>query len=177
MKQSLRFAVWTAVVLCVFCSLSAVAFAQEGKAEVAGFGGLLHVNSFKGADGVTGGAFGFSGGYFVNKMLLLQAELGIGHVSKDKVGSTSETFAFGPAVVFALKSSQKVAPFVRGDIDIVHASVANQGETKVGFGFGGGVRFLAGKNWGVRPEFRFVKAPDMASSFVIDAGIFYNFGK
>lgn len=179
MKQFARWvAVRALVVLCALCFLGVVGFAQEpGSGEVSGFGGILHVNSYKGADGITGGAFGFSGGYFWTKNVLLQAELGVGHVSKDRVGSTSETFAFGPLIQFPLKNNEKFAPFVRVDIDIVHGSVLNVGQTKPGFGFGGGIRCLAGKNWGVRPEFRFVKASDTPSFLVFDAGLYYDFGK
>jgi hypothetical protein len=173
MKLSFRFAVCGLAVLCAFCMLNTGAFAQDkNTAEISGFAGLLHNNGFQGAKGQTGVAFGGGVGYYVMDRLAIQGELGLGYVSTNGEGTTGVTFAFGPSYVFNT-GKDKFKPFVRGDIIIAHANQV----TKPGFGFGGGVRIAAGSNWGIRPEFRFVKPVDMPSYEVFGVGMYYSFGK
>jgi hypothetical protein len=174
MKLSLKFAVCGLAVLCAVCMLNIESFAQnKNTAEMSGFIGLLHSNAPKGAkDGATGVAFSGGGGYFVVDNLKLQADLAIGYTSKNNDGTTSVDFAFGPEYVFPV-NNDKIKPYVRVDIDIVHAVQV----TKPGFGFGGGLRFATGSNWGIKPEFRLVKAVDLPASLMFGMGIYYNFGK
>jgi hypothetical protein len=174
MKLSLRLAVCGIAILCAFCMLNVGAFAQDkNTAEISGSIGLMHANAFgEGAKGQTGIAFGGGGGYFVMDNLMMQGEIGISYTSSNGNGTTGVSFSFGPEYVFPVKND-KLKPFVRGDIVIAHAAQI----TKPGFGFGGGLRYQAGSNWGLRPEFRFVKPVDMAAYITFGVGIYYSFGK
>jgi hypothetical protein len=154
------------VVICAVGFLACAAMAQQG--EFSGFGGVTHNDSpGDGAKGATGGGFGFSGGYFWKSNFLFQGEFNYERVS----GANGETYAFGPEYIFKLKND-KFNPFLRADFDIVHGG----NETKPGFGLGGGVRVAGGKNWGIRPEFKFVKAVDIPVFEVFDGGVYYDFG-
>jgi hypothetical protein len=152
----------TAMLLtCSLLALSTVATAQElarGEREVVGYVGGI-------ADGGGAGTFGGGYGYAYRPRWLFIGELGF-------VGGDGGGFELGGNAhyLFPLRSNPTFTPYALVGIGVIHS-----GGTEGGVNFGGGARWKAGKNWGIRPEIKFLAGNHFATRFT--AGIYYQFGK
>ena len=179
---------------------SVTAFA-EGKGEVAGFGGGL---------AITGGGinplFGGSAGVRVSDHLRIFGEFSVAplaSLAESAAGQASaitgvsvtakvKLYNVGGGVDYSFGSSKKVVPYVVGAVGaglFSTSATANVGgvsgsasaTTKsLYLGGGGGVRFYAGDNWGIKPEFRFQRytmSGGGSNSADFTVGLFFQFGK
>lgn len=80
-----------------------------------------------------------------------------------------------------LTTGGKVVPYLVGGLGAGRFSLSGLGEdfrkSRFAVNAGTGFRYYAGKNWGIRPEFKFIKYTDGVSSVRFAAGLFYQFGK
>ena len=178
---------------------SAAAFAQDGKVEVAGFGGGLAMTG-AGVNALAGG----SGDVRVTDNLRVFGEFTYSPLSSLAASAANEAsaltgvnvtahvklFDFGGGIDYSFGSS-KVRPYALVALGVGHTSVSAtatvDGVSGTGssstdsayVGVGGGVRIYAGQNWGIKPEFRYQRyGGSLASnSAVFTVGLFYQFGK
>jgi len=177
-----------------FCIALLAAFAASSHAQVAPHSGDIGFNagwnnagSFKsnGTVSSTAYSYGGSGGFNLSENMAVLGEFQyIPEGSYDKVSANTQLYgglfrySFGKA---------RVAPYVlvggggsRGSLGTSGLSVSVNG----GYvGFGGGASIYLGKNWGIRPEFRyndvfFTAAGTTASARMYQAtgGVFFQFG-
>jgi hypothetical protein len=145
------------------------AFAEEmekGQMEAVGFVG-----------GMTDGAGATLGGgihYGINERLLFAGELGYMTASSVNSGVTINANVH---YLFPLKNNEKLTPYALGGIGIQRFSgVAGfGGSTHGGVNIGGGARYAAGTNWGVRPEMLIFITNGTNVRFSV--GVYYKFGK
>jgi hypothetical protein len=188
---------WLLAGALLFC---APAFAQDGKGEIAGFGGGLAITG-GGVNPLVGGSgdvrvidnlriFGeFS--YSPLNSLATSAANEVSAVTGLNVTAKVKLFDFGGGIDYSFGSSKRVVPYVLAAVGVGHTSVSASvnvnGVTGTGsmstdsvyLGIGGGVRIYAGRNWGIKPEFRYQRyGGSLASnSAIFTAGLFYQFGK
>ncbi|MGE0591827.1 MAG: outer membrane protein [Vicinamibacterales bacterium] len=152
--------------VCAFmlCGVSAVSSAQEveaGQTEILGFVG-----------GVTdGGGTTVGGGvqYAFNPRLLLALEVGYLTLGDDFSGFGVDADSSGLSVdanvhyLFPAAASGKLTPYLLGGLGVLRASVSvsspgfgggDASDSTLGVNVGGGARWQAGENWGIRPELK-----------------------
>jgi outer membrane protein X len=145
--------------------LSSVAVAQQvakGQTEVLGFLG-----------GITDGGGATLGGglqYGVQRRWLLSGELGWASGGKN---SSLFTVDANVHYLIPLKSNPKFTPYLLGGLGIIHGT--NGGDTDAGLNLGGGARWEVGRDWGLRPEIKFLVADNTSARFTI--GIYKSFGR
>jgi hypothetical protein len=171
------------------------AFAQDGKVEVAGFGGGIYLSGGAGTHALVGG----SGAVRIVDHLRMfgefsYSELGSASASDEGVSATvkNKLYSIGGGADYSFGSSKRVVPYVLAAGGVGHQTVglsASVGGTTASanvatsnsayVGVGGGVRIYAGDNWGFKPEVRFQRysGADGGSSGVFTVGIFYQFVK
>jgi hypothetical protein len=174
---------------------SAVAFADDGKVEVAGFGGGIAL----GGGGGTHAIFGGEAGVRVVQHLRLFGEFAVAPLASASLSgggvsasASDKLYDIGGGVDYSFGSSKRVVPYALLAVGVGHevASGSASGggisasvsisSNSVYLGFGGGVRLYAGNNWGVKPEFRFQRYTDSggsSNSGVFTVGLFYQFGQ
>jgi hypothetical protein len=153
-----------AAIAALAVGLSSVAVAEEvgkGQTEVLGFVG-----------GITDGGGATLGGglqYGIQRRWLFAGELGWA-----AGGRNSSLFTVDANVhyLFPLKNA-KVTPYLLGGLGIVNST--NGGGTDAGLNLGGGARLAVGRDWGLRPEIKFLLAGDTSAR--ISIGIYKTFGR
>jgi hypothetical protein len=175
---------------------STSAFADDGKVEVAGFGGGTTI-----ADGVgTHAMVGGSAGIRVVEHLHIFGEFSLvplasASLSDSSAGvtahGTDRLYNFGGGMDYGFGSSKRVVPYVVAAVGVGHESASataaasgtsvtvSMTSNSVYLGFGGGVRLYAGNHWGVKPEFRYQRYTNSggsSNSAVFTVGLFYQFG-
>ncbi len=155
--------------------------------EVAGTVGYSHT-SYDKPNGPTANHpfYDGSGGYNVTPYITVLGEYK--YYSLGTVGvSSNHAQNYGGAVHFNFRPSGKVVPYgvVGGGGYRFTSSGGGLSITGTGYyvNFGGGVSYYLGKNWGVRPEFRYERQAftydtlDISANVVDASGsIFYQFG-
>jgi hypothetical protein len=175
---------------------SASAFADDGKGEIAGFGGVTKISGGVGTHAVVGGSAGLRVADHVRvfgefSMVPLASE----SLSESGVTAhgTDRLYHFGGGMEVGFGSSKRVVPYVLVAGGVGHEVVS---ATAVGGGAsatvnltsnsaylagGGGVRIYAGDNWGIKPEFRYqhYTSTGGGTSYagVFTFGLFYQFGQ
>jgi hypothetical protein len=159
--------------------------------DVAGYAGYLYVSNidiFVGGSPVSAnhGLYGANGGYNITPSITVLGEYGYVPLYSGG-GTTLKTQLYGGGVRFNLTPDKKIVPYgvvnVGGDklsASTVGGSVSLSGYY---FGVGGGASYYVGKNWGVRPEFRYVR-PEYSfegvshsyNSVAVTGGFFYQWG-
>jgi hypothetical protein len=180
---------------------SAVVHAQDGRVEVAGFGGSQWIGGGVGFNPYAGG----SGALRVTSHLRILAEVGYtplssinGQVSSAassitglNVAAKTKLYDFNFGVDYGFGGSKTFVPYIVATGGVGHLSVSatvtesgesasgTEGSDSVCVSFGGGVRMYAGRHWGFKPEFRFVRyGGNLASNAaVFSGGVFFEFGK
>jgi hypothetical protein len=178
----------TVLALVVFIGSSITATAAEGaKGEVAGYFGGSWVT-----DAGSHVAVGGEGGVNVVDRLNLFGEVNFIPMGQNGVSAHTVNFGGGAHInILPGTSSSKVQPYALGVAGVGHSAEsysysdpwlsynASASSNSFYFGFGGGMRCYIGRNWGVRPEFRYQRYTQHggANSIAYTAGVFYQFGK
>ena len=178
---------------------STLAFADDGKVEVAGFGGGTTIAGGVGTHAVVGG----SASIRVIEHLHIFGEFSLVPLASTSLSDSStgvtvnahgtdRLYNFGGGVDYGFGSSKRVVPYVLVAAGVGHESASatatasgysatvNMTSNSVYLGVGGGVRLYAGDHWGVKPEFRFQRytaSSGGSNSAVFTVGLFYQFGK
>jgi opacity protein-like surface antigen len=137
--------------------------------------------------GVTEGGGAIIGGgiqYAFGPRLLFAGELG--YLTGDDLGISnisSSGIAVNANVHYLFPSTNpKFTPYVLGGLGILRFSASasigsfssSASDTSAGLNIGGGARWKAGENWGVRPEIKIFIAD--GSNVQFTAGVYYKFG-
>jgi hypothetical protein len=111
--------------------------------------------------------FGFSGGINLTKHLAILGEFNYLPLATAATGYTGSVDAqlYGGAVRYSLISANKIVPYVIAGgggtrlavSDSYEGVTATVSKTGSNFGAGGGVSIYVGRNWGIRPEFRYIR--------------------
>jgi hypothetical protein len=159
--------------------------------DIAGNVGYLHVNwdsTFLSSDNHA--VYRIDGGYNVTPHVTVLGEWAygpLGSVSGSGDG-TVKTQIFGGGARFNLTPDKKLVPYgvVTFGGDRNTWSISGVGSATYSgyyYGVGGGASYYVGKNWGVRPEFRYVRAEfgvggvnESANAFAMTGGVFYQWG-
>jgi len=160
-----RAATLPTLVLLTLCSAAAAQELTEGSREVVGYVGGIERD---------GGAFTLGGGYgyALRPRWLVIGELGF--VNGD--GLHGVEFGANAHYLFPLSNYPKVTPYGLVGLGIAHVGCDGcNGVTAGGINFGGGARWQVGKNWGIRPEIKFLAGNHFYTRFT--AGVYYQFGK
>jgi hypothetical protein len=158
-----------ALVLVTFSSTASAQEFKEGDREVIGYvGGLLRSGSLF----VVGGGYG----YALRPRLQILGEFGFAGRSNVHGFDLHGDVAY----LFPLQPYPKFTPYIIGGVGIVHEAVDCGGfpgcsATTGGVDFGGGARWQVGKNWGIRPEVKFLAGNHFFTR--LTGGIYYEFGK
>jgi hypothetical protein len=166
-------------VVSLFGSLvlfSACAMAQGiegGTKEVAGYTGFVH---FAGDGSTTKALLGGSIGAWTSSRTQILAD-----VSYVPMGFGVKLANFGGALhINVADTTSKVVPYVALAGGLGHHWVEGFSNNHGYFGGGAGVRVFAGKNWGVRPEFLYLRRQGDGggdNTYRVSFGVFYQFGK
>jgi len=189
MKSIMRNAFVGLCATALFFALSNPAQAQitAGSGELAVNGGFNNAGSFK-SDGTVSNyasSFGGSAGYNMSQNLAVLGEyqyIPEGSIS----GVTFKTQLYGASLRYSY-TADKLAPYFlvggggsRGSAGTSGLSASVNGAY---VSFGGGVSAYLGKNWGVRPEFRYDDvffsgggSTSSATMWQVTGGIFFQFG-
>jgi hypothetical protein len=157
--------------LLFLLAVSSAARAQgrlPGSAEVAGQVGF---SSLTGVDNKKHAPFGFSGTYNASDKLAIVGEYSYqstGSLTSSGVTATEHIQLFGAASRIYLVDSRRVTPYVlfAGGLARLSASASGISISQNGayYGAGGGASIYVGSNWGVRPEFRWVRQDYVATT-------------
>jgi hypothetical protein len=147
---------------------------EAGRGEVYGFGGVLRGEGLTVGTGGGGGAFTASRHFrMFGEALYFKKDLSDVLGVRD-VKASAWGFEGGAQVLFPLSDSRAV-PFVTGAIGWarVKGSAGRVSATEWAghVGFGGGLDYYLGNNWGIRPEFRWYTANEYRAT----AGVFFRF--
>jgi len=188
----------TILVSCLLAGtllFTTAAFAEDGKGEVAGFGGGIAMTGGAGTHALVGGSAGVR---IVTHLRLFgeftYSQLGSYSASEEGVSASvkDKLYGFGGGVDYSFGSSKRLVPYFVAAVGAGHESLgvsASAGgatasenlatSNSVYLGVGGGVRFYAGDNWGIKPEVRYQRysGSNGGSSAVFTVGIFYQFGQ
>jgi hypothetical protein len=184
----------------VFTLGSAVARADKS-GEIAGFGGGFTMSDGGGTNALVGatvggkiadtlrlfGEFGYSPlGSFSGGV----ADIASG-VSGLDVTAKARLYQVGGGMDLSLPGGSRATPYIVvatgwGRINVTGSARSGTQNVSVTLnsnalylGVGGGVRLYAGRNWGVKPEFRYQRYASTdgnANSYQFTAGVFYQFG-
>ncbi len=199
MRSILKFSISVAALVALL-TLSTPVHAQVAarSGEVSGNVGFSNLN---GIDNKKHIAFGGSGAYNLSDWTAIGFEYNYQLMgSKAEFHGTNTTGhlqTYGLLVRISMTKSRRVDPYalIAAGGATVTAVASNQYATESGSqhgfygGFGGGVSFFAGHNWGIRPEVRFerqhymattidgIPAPSSNLSYVLGTvSVFYQFG-
>jgi opacity protein-like surface antigen len=184
--------------LAVFLALGMFAFSGVLSAEELDKGASEALGYVGGLSGGGGTTFGAGYARVVNSRLLVIGEVGYmtlggGYgayqniLGGSSVDASGIEFGANAHYLFPLKSNSKFTPYALGGLGVIHTSVSvnvnvsgqsfggTGGNTNVGLNIGGGARWQAGKNWGVRPELKFFLSSNTLTRGSI--GLYYQFGK
>jgi hypothetical protein len=173
--------------------ISSSAFADDGKVEVAGFGGINYITSGGGTHAMGGGSLGVRAVEHLRVFgEFTYSQLGSLDASTQDVSASlkDKLYSFGGGVDYGFGSSQRAVPYVLGVLGDGHEtyglsasaggqSVSQNIETFNHFyaGFGGGVRLFVGEHWGFKPEVRYQRYTSSGwNSVIATVGVFYQFG-
>jgi opacity protein-like surface antigen len=185
------------VFFLMLSSSAARAQVLAGSGEVTGYGGYAMISD----GGGNHPAFGGSGGYNLvpavtvfgeyNYVFLNSLDCGPDSIYDGPTGCTlsNKTQLFGGGARYNFMTSGKVVPYgvvaFGGARYTANANVSGCPSDVCSswngyyVGFGGGVSLYVGKNWGVRPEYRFDRSEVNGygnNVSVITGGVFYQFG-
>jgi hypothetical protein len=168
----------TYVVLFAFSAMTLSATDLKGKTEVDLFGGGIHVDQGVGNHGI----FGFSAGYGVASMAQIFGEYSYAPVGSQGVSAHDQNFIGGVKVNLA--KSDKFDPYGLFGFGGSHLSADCTGctsENDKALHLGGGVRIYAkNKQWGVTPEFRYIRIFAQGQALNVTSytgGVFFQWGK
>jgi hypothetical protein len=170
----------------VFLLAVSTAFAQgisTGSGEVSGNVGF---SNLKGADNNRHATFGGSALYNLSPVAGVGFEYHfapMGSLTMGGVTATGHMQLFGGVGRFSLTDSGRVVPYavVAVGANNLHAAASSgnitvsAGQNGFYFGFGGGASIYTGDNWGIRPEFRYVR--EHFNSTTIQGSAFGSFGQ
>jgi hypothetical protein len=152
--------------------------------DVAGYAGYVYVSDPNQQISFSDNhvLYGANGGYNVTPYVTVLGEWG--YVPLASFSDVSvKTQLFGGGARFNLTPGKKIVPYgvfnVGGDRLALSESGFSGSANGYYFGFGGGASCYVGKNWGVRPEFRYVRLEYNSlgfNSFAMTGGIFYQWG-
>ncbi len=202
--MNMRAAGWFPVVVAGALVLSAAPLtaADEGKVEIAGYGGVSWLSGGDSAHGMGGGTAGVN----IGRMLQIFGEgsyIPMGSASLTASGpggavhasATARLLSFGGGIHIKIPASSKAQPYALAAVGYGHQSASGSASgsswgTPVSAsvsmsqgnaygGFGGGSRYFIGKSWGLRPEFRYQNYfGDGGGGLIIaSAGVFVQFGR
>jgi hypothetical protein len=150
--------------------------------EVSGYGGYSHVNLEGAAIGNNHPFFGGSYGYNVTPAITVLGEYTYMPLGSEG-GVSAKTQFFDGGVRFNFLPATRFVPYAVVAFGGDHYSIGGGGSSAsfngYYFGGGGGVSCYLGKNWGVRPEFRYVRQDYSGSgfnSFQESGAFFYQWG-
>ena len=186
MKTSVKNAVaglaLSALILVVMSApVQAQVLAHSG--DIAGNVGYLHVNwnTFLPSDNHA--VYTINGGYNVTPHVEVLGEWAYGPLASVS-GETVRTQIFGGGARFNLTPNKKVVPYA-----LVTFGADRNTTNFIGnfdgyyYSVGGGASCYVGKHWGVRPEFRYVRAEfgvggvsESANAVTAKGGVFYQWG-
>jgi hypothetical protein len=159
-----------ALVLLAFSSSAASAQEfKQGDREVSGYvGGIFRSGSLF----VVGGGYG----YALRPRWQILGEFGFAGRSNVHGFDLHGDVAY----LFPLKAYPKFTPYAIGGFGVVHTAVncfglADCSGTAAGVDFGGGARVQVGKNWGLKPEVKFLAGNHFGTR--ITGNVYYQFGK
>ena len=173
-----------ALFLLVSASSQAQVLAHSG--DVAGYAGYLHVDSDLSLQSHNHAIYGASGGYNVTPYITVLGEYGLAPLYSES-GYSIKTQIYGGGARFNLTPGKKLVPYgvVTFGGDRITWSYSGSSESYNGYyiGVGGGASYYVGKNWGVRPEFRYVRAEfgeygtnETVNAIAVTGGAFYQWG-
>jgi hypothetical protein len=176
----------------------------QGNPEVAVFGGGTTFDQEGGTHPVLGGSFSAE----IRGRLRLFGEFDYislgkatfsGDIAGVSVSSTAKArlYDFGGGVDFSFRrGSSKAAPYLIAAAGLGHQSLSATGVGVMGtsratvdysesanaahFGVGGGIRLYAGRNWGIKPEFRYQRYQSSEgnnNALFYTVGLFFQFGR
>jgi hypothetical protein len=174
----------SALLFLVTTTAQAQVLAQSG--DIAGHVGYVNVNWNNLLPSDNHAVYRIDGGYNVIPYLTVLGEWAYGPLASEG-GSTINTQIFGGGARFNLMPSKKLVPYgiVTFGNDRNTLSGGGSSTTYSGyyFGVGGGASYYIGRHWGVRPEFRYVRAEfnvggvnETADAMAVTGGAFYQFG-
>jgi len=154
--------------------------------DVAGYAGYLHVNWNHFLPSDNHAVYHIDGGYNLTPHVELLGEWAYGPLASES-GTTLKTQIYGGGAHFNLMPDKKFVPYALvtfgGDRNTASGFGSSISYTGYYFGVGGGASYYVGKHWGVRPEFRYVRAQfgvsgvsENANAETIKGGVFYQFG-
>ncbi|MEQ1758916.1 MAG: outer membrane beta-barrel protein [Vicinamibacterales bacterium] len=140
---------------------------SESTVEAVGFVGAVTDN--------LGTTFG-GGMHFGSRRLIFSAE--VGYLTLEGQDTSGLSIDLDANYLFPLANRPKLTPYILGGLGILRFNVSVPGDdisdTDTGLNLGGGLRYQAGANWGIRPEVKFLVHDDTATRFTI--GVYYSFG-
>jgi hypothetical protein len=167
------------VLFLVVMSVPARAQVLAHSGDVAGYVGYLHVNYESILPSDNHAVYHIDGGYNVTPHVEVMGEWAYGPLYSSG-GDTIRTQIFGGGARFNLTPDKKVVPYALvtfgDDRNTTNFDGAFNGYY---YSVGGGASYYVGKHWGVRPEFRYVRAEfsgASANAVTVKGGIFYQWG-
>jgi opacity protein-like surface antigen len=136
-----------------FSLVAASSYAQ--KVDVSAGYTFLHLNGSDGVSGINLNGFDASLGVHANSVFGVAADFAVVHGSPSGVGTTAESYTFGPRIT--VPHIPKVKPFVEALLGGSHVSESFEGSTAstnpFAFGFGGGADFSVAPHIAFRPQY------------------------
>ena len=153
--------------------------------EIAGNVGYLHVNYYGFLPSDNHAVYTINGGYNITPNITVLGEWNLVPLYSGG-GETIRTQLFGGGARFNMMPDKKIVPYGVFNVGYDRLTFSGGGSETVSgyyFGVGGGASCYLGKNWGVRPEFRYVR-PEYSSggesqsfnSIAMTGGVFYQWG-
>lgn len=149
----------------------------QGQASAQGVEGAVEALGFVGGVTDNGGAT-FGGGmqFGLSDRLLAAAE--VGYLTLEGNNTSAVSVDLNAHYLFTSGNS-KVSPYLLGGLGIIRSSVSvgsfSASNTDAGLNIGGGLRYAAGENWGLRPEIKFLISDNTSARFSV--GFYYSFGR
>jgi hypothetical protein len=174
-----------ALFLLVSASAQAQVLAHSG--DVSGNVGYVHANWYGFLSSDNHAVYRIDGGYNVTPHVTVLGEWAYGPLGSSVLVGTVKTQIYGGGARFNLTPDKKLVPYgvvtFGGDRNSWSYSGSSYTYSGYYFGVGGGASYYVGKNWGVRPEFRYVRAEfgeyganQTVNAIAVTGGAFYQFG-